>query len=519
MSSFCTKCGNKNLNSSAKFCSKCGLALVSKSQINTNLEINNNLSHINSTLFIIPKHFKNNLEALLKKYKVQSKGIVIISNSTTAFQDTKEFICSINNLTYICIIGTWSEIPPHKVENPASSDHDKFCYNDSLYGSVAENKTDILESIPEILVGRIPFTDLSVVENIIFKQYNLKKFDETFLFSVSAQCWIEASKKIFSNLMNQHPKDYDLSLSNNTFKDLSKGGFFNSPDWNEKNLKRYLNNKIRIKNALIMFNVHGGADTTEWVGEGNNKDYVEIFKPNTIADYNYSILLTEACYGGAMDYNEQSIVENFFQNNGLCFVGSSTIAYGSPTENICAADNIAKYFFENINKGDCAGLALSKAKIEVLKEDPVQSDISFKTVLSFNLFGPPWIKKEVNSNSEGILNRVRNANRENFQSSSILLNQMRNQYRARIPIKIRQFLIENDKKIEQIHKFKDYDLIKDTITNYGFELDKSIVKYIENSKGKGYEIKLSEKYLNNVDKNLLIFTDIDGRVINVIISK
>ena len=65
MSSFCTKCGNRNLNSSAKFCSKCGLALVSKSQINTNLEINNNLSHINSTLFIIPKHFKNNLEALL----------------------------------------------------------------------------------------------------------------------------------------------------------------------------------------------------------------------------------------------------------------------------------------------------------------------------------------------------------------------------------------------------------------------------------------------------------------------
>ena len=126
-------------------------------------------------------------------------------------------------------------------------------------------------------------------------------------------------------------------------------------------------------------------------------------------------------------------------------------------------------------------MALAKAKIEVLNEDPVQSDISFKTVLSFNLFGPPWIKKEVNSNSEGILNRVRNANRENFQSSSILLNQMRNQYRARIPIKIRQFLIENDKKIEQIHKFKDYDLIKDTTAKYGFELDKSNVKYIDNA--------------------------------------
>ena len=121
MSSFCTKCGNRNLNSSAKFCSKCGSAFESKSQINTNLELNKNLSHIDNTLFIIPNHFKNNLEALLKKYNVQSKGIVAISNPITAFQDTKKSILSINNLTYICIIGTWSEIPPHKVENPASS--------------------------------------------------------------------------------------------------------------------------------------------------------------------------------------------------------------------------------------------------------------------------------------------------------------------------------------------------------------------------------------------------------------
>ena len=44
------------------------------------------------------------------------------------------------------------------------------------------------------------------------------------------------------------------------------------------------------------------------------------------------------------------------------FVGSSTIAYGSPTENICAADNIAKYF-ENINQGDCAGL-LARLKLK-----------------------------------------------------------------------------------------------------------------------------------------------------------
>ena len=518
MITFCTKCGNKNLNGAAKFCSKCGASFNTDTSKNLDL-LNKNISEISETLFIVPQYFINDFEILLKKYDVRPKGILAINNPNESYLIVTQFMRNTKNVSYICIIGSWAEIPPYKIPNPTDSDQDKFCFNDSLYGSISENKNDVFASIPDVLVGRVPYTKSSIVEKIIFNKHSLKSFTDSFLFSVTAQCWDEASKKIFSNLIEEKPKDYNLSSQNDSLSNLSKGGFFNSPQWTEIDLKNFLGQRIKIENAFIMFNVHGGADTPEWIGEGVTKNYVEIFKPNTIVDYNFSILLTEACYGGAMDYQEQSIVESFFENNGLCFIGSSTIAYGSPTEQICAADNIAKYFFENVNNGDCVGLALSKAKLEVLQESPIQSDISSKTAFSFNLYGPPWIKKETISSSEGILNRLRNTKRNKLKSNSIFLSDIREKYREKIPKKIRQFLIDNDKIIDQLHQFRDYNQINLIVEKYGFNLSKSKIKYIENSQSKGYEIKLSEKYYKNTDKNLLIFTDIDGNVLNVLISK
>ena len=80
-------------------------------------------------------------------------------------------------------------------------------------------------------------------------------------------------------------------------------------------------------------------------------------------------------------------------------------------------------------------------------------------------------------------------------------------------------MIDNDKIIDQLHQFRDYNQINLIVEKYGFNLSKSKIKYIENSQSKGYEIKLSEKYYKNTDKNLFIFTDIDGNVLNVLISK
>ena len=122
-------------------------------------------------------------------------------------------------------------------------------------------------SIPDVLVGRVPYTKSSIVEKIIFNKHSLKSFNDSFLFSVTAQCWAEASKKIFSNLIEEKPKDYNLSSQNDSLSNLSKGGFFNSPQWTEIDLKNFLAQRIKIENALIMFNVHGGADTSDWIGE------------------------------------------------------------------------------------------------------------------------------------------------------------------------------------------------------------------------------------------------------------
>jgi hypothetical protein len=125
-------------------------------------------------------------------------------------------------------------------------------------------------------------------------------------------------------------------------------------------------------------------------GESEDGDYVEIFQPGTVSDFNSALLLTEACYGGAMFYDSPSIVEHFFANGGNSFVGSSTIAYGARATPITAADLIAKHYIASLYAGLSQGESLKLAKLEALTEDPLSMEYGLKTVLSFNLFGAPW---------------------------------------------------------------------------------------------------------------------------------
>ena len=125
MITFCTKCGNKNLNGAAKFCSKCGASFNSDTSKNLDL-LNKNISEISETLFIIPQYFINDFEILLKKYDVRPKGILAINNPNESYLIVTQFMRNTKNVSYICIIGSWAEIPPYKIPNPTDSDQDKF---------------------------------------------------------------------------------------------------------------------------------------------------------------------------------------------------------------------------------------------------------------------------------------------------------------------------------------------------------------------------------------------------------
>lgn len=461
MSKFCNQCG-KSLAPNAKFCAGCGRSLaqnINISPTSSNAIKRDHDDSINITLFVIPSYAFKILENIFKRNNLQNIKILSIDNPVLAHDKVREYLnTNSTNIKYICLIGNWDDLPPYRIPNPADTDFDQYCLNDSLYGSKEDFDNNPLNCIPEIIVGRIPIVEEAIIENLLFSKFEFKKFNKSFYFSISAECWLEATNAILFNIAQ---KSFVNNLNPTTDKGSVDKGILSSPHWQENNLSQYFNNYRPKTNSLLLFNVHGGADTPEWVGESNQREFIEIFKPDTISDYNSSLLLTESCYGGAMQYETDSIVENFFRNNGVSFIGSSTIAYGTPTDELCAADHIAQYFFENFDNGDSVGSALSKTKLRLLDENPIYQDITLKTIYSFNLFGLPWLsisnKPEKPQGSQSLLNSLRNNRHNNQATSHALLSSLREKYRSKLPKPLIQFWIE---KIKHSKTYSHLEIFK-----------------------------------------------------------
>jgi hypothetical protein len=507
----------------AKFCPGCGKSLAQN--INTPPTSSNVIKHehndnINSTLFVIPSYAFKILENIFKRKNLQNIKILSIDNPGLAHDKVRECLnTKSTNIKYICLIGNWDDLPPYRIPNPADSDFDQYCLNDSLYGSKEGFENNPLNCIPEIIVGRIPIVEEAIIENLLFSKFAFKKFNESFYFSISAECWLEATNAILFNIAQK-------SFANNLNPKVDKGsvdkGILSSPHWQEKNLSQYFNNYQPEMNSLLLFNVHGGADTPEWVGESNQREFIEIFKPDTIGDYNSSLLLTESCYGGAMQYETDSIVENFFRNNGVSFIGSSTIAYGTPNDELCAADHIAQYFFENFDNGDSVGSALSKTKLQLLDESPIYQDITLKTIYSFNLFGAPWLsitnQLEKPQGSQSLLNSLRNNRHNNQSPSHALLSSLREKYRSKLPKPLKQFWLEKDQALQNLSTFRDFQKIKDISSKCGISIEELKMSELKNDTSAGYKVMFNYK-TEKFKKNLLIYTDKSGSLLKAFISK
>ena len=278
MSKFCNQCG-KSLKPNSKFCPGCGKSF--SQNINISLTSYNSTKHehddnINLTLFVIPSYALKILENIFKRRDLQNIKILSIDNPGLAHDKVREYL-NINstNIKYMCLIGNWDDLPPYRIPNPADTDFDQYCLNDSLYGSKEDFDNNPLNCIPEIIVGRIPIVEEVILENLLFSKFAFKKFNESFYFSISAECWLEATNAILFNIAQK-------SFANNLNPNIDKGGvdkgILSSPHWQENNLSQYFNNYRPEMNSLLLFNVHGGADTPEWVGESNQREVIEIFK-------------------------------------------------------------------------------------------------------------------------------------------------------------------------------------------------------------------------------------------------
>lgn len=370
----CTNCGFA-LNFGAKFCGQCGnmVQILEKdkfeSAVSQRIE-SQELREIERTVFIVPSELLTAFKNLLKKISCDSVEII----GFVKHIDIKKIINTRikklfkeGKIAYVCLIGNWEEIPPFGLKNPLEyRDGDEYCYSDAPYGIVEENSEqndrNIISFIPEIPVGRIPTTNLKVLENIFLSEGSKLSPIEAFQFAVSAECWKDATEAIAKKFMRRNGV-IKLSENPNSLENR-KDHILSSPNWSDEDLLQNIENRPLQNNSLILFNVHGSGDVTSWFGEGDSGT-PEVFHPGTIPAFANCVMISEACYGGALSYDEPSVVEHFFNNGGRAFVGCSVIAYGTPDETLCGADLMALNFINAIEEGMRFGEALNYAKLEV----------------------------------------------------------------------------------------------------------------------------------------------------------
>ncbi len=435
-----------------------------------------------------------------------------------------------DSIKYLCIIGDWNDVPPIRVDNLFIDDSDQYCFSDALYACYEQyDPEDVSSAIPSILVGRIPSKNINTLSSVLFVSPPPIDLKKTFLFSVSAECWQEATQTIISEFFS-NVKPGNLIHDPDCIDQIPKGALLTSPLWSEVDLKQQTEGHITESFGIIHFNVHGGPDSPEWVGESFENEYEEIFSPNTITDFNSALLVSEACYGGALGYDSPSVVESFFENGGHAFVGSSTIAYGSPYSDINAADLIALHFIKSIINGSSLGEALNIAKYELLVDDPLTQDITNKTILSFNLFGAPWhqrvsanapLNRDLNQSSgKSVLDRVRSRQNSSLNTNNTsFISGIRENYRSRLPVKIKKAVLEREVAWEVFKKLKDYDRINQAIINFGAHPNDIHVESLISGDNKGYAVYVPSKLDNKYKKTMIFITNVDGNIRKTFISK
>ena len=535
--SSCQHCGT-SLSISARFCKNCGKPTGSTSgdassprASNTAVSGNSRIA-ISSTLFITSQAMAQTLRSALESKG--AKPLAVVSDINPANLQAKAKLAlntqRTKGLKYICLVGNWDEVPPYVVSAPEGvNDGDEFCRTDALYGCINNyDEDDIFSAIPDFPVGRIPSANIDVVCNALLNSTELVDAEGLFLFGVSAEEWNEATETIISHFMKGSVEP-DLIEEPEEVQEIPSASVLSSPDWYEEHLRDKTISGISKPHGIILFNVHGGADEPYWVGQRGG-DYPKIFEPGTVSSFNSSTIVCEACYGGALGYEDPSVVEHFFEHGGHTFVGSSTIAYGSCNSNIGAADLLALHFLNGLSQGMSTGEALNFAKLEVISEDPLYDFIGKKTVLSFNLFGAPWHTRrktrtvsrprEVSTQSgESLLDQIRNRRTPLISSANNPLDAIREQYRSRLPEGAKRFLIEKEEALKTIRGFADFDRIEDEVSEWGGDFEEISLNFFSNDDEDGYCLFSEAFGFKNTKKTMILLIDAQGNLKKTLTSK
>lgn len=546
---FCSSCGASIANQS-KFCGECGAKQVAPAPTDsTRAESKRAFSSSRAstsnhpalkTVFITTHEFSESLIQLL--YEVDGYASNVISTPSNNNEELAH-LCKarLRNTENVCIVGGFDDVSPFQVPNPSASpdDPDEWCFTDSLYACPDfDQDTDDAESaISSVGISRIPTLNKDTLRDLLGSITLDGNLRDQFCFGVTAQLWEPATAQIF------------LETSLNTMT------LYASPDWDEESITDEINSVSDAKNARVfLFNVHGSDETTEWVGDGEDYRFgPTVLSPNALRDMSESVLISEACYGGAMQYGEPSIVEQFFESKGKAFVGCSVVAYGNPGIEdmpLFSADMIALILLRKLGEGLTLGESLRVAKIETLREASAicdnDEDLDFETyagyatkaILSFNAFGCPWIKfnKALTDNGpQGVtqplrpsasdrLNNLRSRVSARMQSRSQRITQrlspLRTNYREKLPLRSQLFLMSVDESLETFRSFRDAERIEELLHKNQIKISNCKFYKSQSKAAGGYLISGQRNLVNRKSaETLALVTNGSGELKLVLASK
>ena len=545
---FCSQCG-KPVAPSAKFCAHCGHALASgaSATITTRPTMTRVTPpgvdpsvrhHVSQTLFVVHQSMLADLQRSLQQHRLQAMALASGADTDTIRARTRaELDRHQGRLRHVCIIGDWDLIPPFEIEHPIDGDSS---FSDAPYGGASVDvSADPMACIPVPGVARVPSRDMAVIERVLYQGLIPQTATESFAFSVTAQRWQNASTAILNETFY---KGRGLIPSHGTHDadDFTPPSMFLSPDWDESNLADWLQSHPLRPGSLMHFNVHGGADTPEWVGEGEWSDYCHVFSPGTISHFDSALLFTEACFGGAMGYDEPSVVEHFFAHGGHAFVGCSVPAYGDPGEKIYGvptfgADTLALAFFQRLQEGMRLGEALCAAKMAVLTDDPpLCHPYSVKTITSFNLYGAPWhaLKKEraptashrpsaASDQGGSALDRIRSRmaarNEPDGDDDDNLLSALRASYSARLRVPLSQRTLGRQDAAGPLQTLCANPEIGGFLSRRRIGLDRLRLHEVRHAGLGGY--LMEARPTPNPNQQLVLVVDDQGQLLQVIATK
>lgn len=288
---------------------------------------------------------------------------------------------------YLFILGNEEIIDVARWENRAG-DGDEVVESDLCYATLdAESPWEGQEyDFDEaIRVGRLPTYAGEGIDN--FKAYfenatlHIGKMDRLIPYGLSAFVWEEETNYEFGQIAS---RQVDVS-----------------PLVGKANVAL----RMGSESNLLFFNLHGSGQTRYWYGQ-EDCDYPEAFSPSVLRQMDRPYFLgVEACYGARyLDglTPEDSIVLTAMQSHCIAFLGSSRVAFGTPSPTGSCADFVVGSFIKAINQGESAGDA-HVAGLKRLTDDwESMDDSDIKTMAEFALYGDPSARKGANASAKGL---------------------------------------------------------------------------------------------------------------------